>query len=632
MRYPWGIPVKHIYLAFFSIVSIALIFFTMIIYSQYQKVQELNSNTARQYEAVRQSRTILVDLVDMESGVRAYVITGDRRFLTRYNAANDRLRDEVVALRYATYSEDKSFVETNDWLDRLQDIQKLLAAQVEAVRQQGHSAAIATADLEKQRVLIDGLRQALERNVSHRMHDLDMHSRDADSQKRNFVYVLIFGTVVGIGILLVGFVTILKLEGERERLEDETTKAEARFRRVMHGINDGVYEINFVNESLYASKEFKAMLGYDEDELENTVDMATGLIHPDDLAQALDVRRQYIMKQTPHYTNIFRMKHKDGTWRWVMSRGVGTWDKFGQIRSIIGTHTDITEQKAREEEFKQLHADMEAFTYITSHDMRAPLVNLKGFSHELALAVKDVSTRMAPGKKLTAKDREHIDHVLNTDIPEALGFIGNAVDRMDTLTTAILDLSRIGKYVYRDELVDAQAVFDKCLGAQSYEVSEKKIEVVVEPLPSLVTDPVALEQILGNLLDNAIKFLRPDQPGRIDVACHETGRDYIFSIRDNGRGIEAEDKERVFHIFRRARNTGNVRGLGLGMAFVKATLRKLGGSIWFDSKVNVGTTFYVSLPKRAATAGQGPKVRAARIPDKPEIGAANANTPRAMAG
>ncbi len=625
MRYPWGINAKHIYLAFFSIISIALCAFTMIIYNQYKKVQSLNTYTARQYESIQQTRAIIVEVTDMETGVRGFVITGDPRFLTPYTAANARIRKEIMDFRNNNYWEEKSFAETNGWLDRLEVAQKILSGQVATVQAHGRTANIQAADLDKQRAATTSLRQALEASIDRRTHTLNDRLKEADAQKNHFVFILIFGASLGIGIALIGTVVILKQATDRERFEDETERAEARFRRVMNGINDGLYELNFVNESLYASKEFKAMLGYEENELEDTVDMATGLIHPDDLPQALEVRRQYIMKQTPRYMNIFRMKHKDGTWRWVMSRGVGTWDKFGQIRSIIGTHTDITEQKTREEEFKQLHADMEAFTYITSHDMRAPLVNLKGFSHELSLAVKELSSLLGKAK-LTAKDRERINTVLNTDVPEALGFIGNAVDRIDTLTTAILDLSRIGKYIYRDEWVDAQAIFDKCLGAQSYEVAEKKVEVVVEPLPTLITDPVALEQILGNLLDNAIKFLRRDQPGRIEVACHETGRDYVFSIRDNGRGIEAEDSARVFHIFRRARNTGNVRGLGLGMAFVKATLRKLGGSIWFDSTVDVGTTFYVSLPKKTAAAGTGPRVGAMA-----QMDAANTNQPHALA-
>ena len=602
MSLPWGINVKHLYLAFFSIISIALCSFTMIIYGQYKKVEELNNYTIRQYDVIRQTNLILLDLVDMETGVRGYVISGDRKFLSPYLKAANRVRDEVFTLRNATYNDGVFFAETNVWLDQIEDIQKLFNAQVAAVQQKGRGA-VDISDLERQRVHMDGLRDLMDKSVRARLVDLQKHVRDVDSQKANFIYILIIGTVLGIGIVLIGTVTIIKLEAENEEFEDENRKSEQRFRMVMNGINDGLYEMNFVSETLYASKEFKAMLGYSEDEIEATPEGVVALTHPDDIAQSLEVRRQYIMKQVPHYNNVFRMKHKDGTWRWVMSRGVGTWDRFGQIRTIIGTHTDITEQKEREEEFKQLHADMEAFTYITSHDMRSPLVNLKGFSHELSMAVDEVNELLATKKKALGEPTwKRLDAILKSDIPESLGFIGNAVDRMDTLTTAILDLSRIGKYIYREEFVSARAILDKVLGAQSYEITTKQVEVVIGSLPELITDPVALEQIFSNLLDNAVKYLQPGRAGRIEVSCNETARDFIFSVRDNGRGIEPEDTQKVFHIFRRARNTGDVRGLGLGMAFVKATLRKMSGSIWFESSLDVGTTFYFSLPRKAPAA------------------------------
>ncbi len=612
MWLPWGINVKHLYLAFFSIISIALCSFTMIIYSQYKKVEDLNGYTIRQYETIRQTRLILLDLVDMETGVRGFVISGDAKFLAPYYKAGNRVRDEVFTLRNATYNDGAFFAETNIWLDQIEDIQKLFNVQVASVQVHGRGA-VDIAELEKQRIHMDGLRDLMDKSVNARLVDLEKHVEDVESQKANFIYILVIGTVLGIGIVLVGTITIIKLEAENEIFEDENRKAESRFRMVMNGINDGLYELNFVSETLYASKEFKAMLGYEEHEMDSTPEAAIALIHPDDVASSLEVRRQYIMKQTPFYHNVFRMKHKDGTWRWVMSRGVGTWDKFGQIRTIIGTHTDITEQKEREEEFKQLHADMEAFTYITSHDMRSPLVNLKGFSHELALALQEVNDILEPAKgKLGVKAWGRLDAVLKSDIPEALGFIGNAVDRMDTLTTAILDLSRIGKYVYREEFVNARAIVDKVLGAQSYEITVKAVEVVIGPLPELITDPLALEQIFSNLLDNAVKYLQPGRNGRIEISCHETARDFVFSVTDNGRGIEAEDSQKVFHIFRRARNTGDVRGLGLGMAFVKATLRKMSGGIWFESTIDVGTTFSFSLPRKTPNTAANSSVAPAR--------------------
>ncbi|MFT4074535.1 MAG: ATP-binding protein [Asticcacaulis sp.] len=599
MRMPWGLNVKHLYLAFFSILSIALCAFSLVIYDQYQKSQNLNDYMRYEYENIRRTKNILMDIIDMETGVRGYVLTGDKTYLHPYEVANDRLPDEIMALRQATYYESNAFAESNGLLDRVDSLQKLLESQINYMRAHGRGQVSLNA-LNIQRTQMQEVENIIEASIAHRLASVKARRDLVEPRKTNFFYILVIGTISGVGVFLIGTVLIIRLESDKETMEAQNENADMRFRTVMNGTNDGVFELNFVNETIYMSKEFKAMLGYGEDELNDDMHTLSAMIHPDDFDAYMTVRHDYIIKKTPLYNNIFRLRHKDGTWRWIMARGVGAWDKFGQIRTMIGTHTDITEQKNREEELRQLNNDMEAFTYITSHDMRSPLVNLKGFSHELALAVQEVDDLLEPEReKFSDGVWARLEHILRRDVPEALGFIGNAVDRMDTLTTAILDLSRIGKFVYRDELVDAQAVFDKCLGAQSYEISNKKVEVTTKALPKLVTDPIALEQVFSNLLDNAVKYLKPGEAGRIEMSCQETSRDYIFTIRDNGRGIDPEDSDRVFNIFRRARNTGDVRGLGLGMAFVKATLRKLNGAIWFESQLNIGTAFHVRLPKRA---------------------------------
>lgn len=598
MRMPWGLSVKHVYLAFFSLVSIALCAFSLAIYSQYRISQNLNAYTRYQYENIRLSKIILMDVVDMETGVRGYVLSGDKTYLQPYQQATSRLQDEVLSLRNATYYEDNSFAETNIWLDRIDKIQTLLQTQIDTVARHGRDAPN-TAVLNQEKATMDDLRAIIDASIQNRLNELQVRIELVNRQKNNLIWVLLIGTAAGIAILLAGTLVIIRLEDVNEAIEDENQRAELRFRTVMNGINDGVYEINFINETMYMSREFKAMLGYGENELGQDINAIAPMIHPDDADSFFQVRHDYVTRKTRDYVNIFRLRHKDGSWRWIMARGVGAWDRFGQIRTLIGTHTDISEQKRREEELRQLNADMEAFTYITSHDMRSPLVNLKGFSHELQIALDQLSQVLeGQKKKFAAPVWRQLDTLLKHDIPESLGFIGNAVDRMDTLTTAILDLSRIGKFAYREAPVDARAVFDKCLGAQSYEITAKKVEVRVGELPRLMADPVALEQIFSNLLDNAVKYLEPERPGQIEFGCRESARSYIFYLRDNGRGIDPSDSDRVFNIFRRARNAGDVRGLGIGMAYVKASLRKMAGSIWFDSALGEGTTFYVSLPKK----------------------------------
>ncbi|MBV8939864.1 MAG: HAMP domain-containing histidine kinase, partial [Alphaproteobacteria bacterium] len=270
------------------------------------------------------------------------------------------------------------------------------------------------------------------------------------------------------------------------------------------------------------------------------------------------------------------------------------------VRRMVGTHTDITEQKEKEEQLKHLNADLESFAYIASHDLRAPLVNLRGFAGELELALKEALPLVdKAAAALKPKEQETIQTAFQKDIPESLGFIHTAVDKMDMLTTAILDLSRIGRREYRDELVDTTAVVKRCLDTLAYEIQTKKIQVTCEDLPPLLIDPLALEQIFSNILDNAVKYLDPSRPGMIRIQAKQLPGAVEFSIEDNGKGIAIVDRHKVFDIFRRAGNSSNVRGIGIGMAFVKTTLRRLGGKIWFESAPGMGATFCFTIPQHS---------------------------------
>ena len=138
----------------------------------------------------------------------------------------------------------------------------------------------------------------------------------------------------------------------------------------------------------------------------------------------------------------------------------------------------------------------------------------------------------------------------------------------------------------------------RCLDTLAYEINRKNVTVTCADLPGIKSDSLALEQVLSNIIDNAVKYLDPSRPGRIDIQVRGYGHEIILSIADNGRGVAQDDKEKVFQIFRRARNASDVRGMGMGMAYVQATVRKLNGAIWFTSVIGEGTTFFLRLPQQ----------------------------------
>lgn len=235
------------------------------------------------------------------------------------------------------------------------------------------------------------------------------------------------------------------------------------------------------------------------------------------------------------------------------------------------------------------------FAYIISHDLRAPLVNIKGFTTELKYALQSLTAviePLLPG--LSEDDQQEIANALQEDIPEALGFIDSSVNRMNNLINAILKLSRLGRRELSFESIEIKPLVDSILESLAHQIEQRQVTLTIGSLPTVIADRTALEQILGNILSNAINYLEPHRPGEIKISAEVTPTETIFHIRDNGRGIAAEDMHKVFELFRRA-GRQDTPGEGMGLAYVRALVRRHSGFIWCDSELGVGTTFSFTI-------------------------------------
>ncbi len=305
-----------------------------------------------------------------------------------------------------------------------------------------------------------------------------------------------------------------------------------------------------------------------------------------------------------------------GTDRWVRVSKAPLPGPGNEVAGMLGTYEDITESKRAEEKLRHYSAqlaetneELKRFTYIVSHDLRSPLVSLKGFSKELRNSIDTLRKWMESLlEQVPEPERQAVAQALREDVPEALGFIESSVGRMDHLIEALLRLSRVGYREFVPEELDLTALLNETLRAMAHRIESQHITVKTEPLPRIVSDRTAIEQVFGNLLDNAVKYLDPSRPGVIEVSAGATAESFVFRVRDNGRGIEPENLEKVFAPFRRAGHE-DVPGEGMGLAYVRAVLNRLGGRIECDSQPGVGTTFTFSLSKSAcgvANPARGP--------------------------
>ncbi|MCB4771903.1 CHASE3 domain-containing protein [Ancylobacter sp. Lp-2] len=260
------------------------------------------------------------------------------------------------------------------------------------------------------------------------------------------------------------------------------------------------------------------------------------------------------------------------------------------------------EERVRERtaELGRANEEIQRFAYIVTHDLRAPLVNIMGFTAELEQGVATLQDFVArSGASETGADGDAARLAAQEDLPEALGFIRSSTRKMDGLINAILKLSREGRRVLKPERIDLQALLQNAVAAVAHQVSDAEGEVALDvQVPALVGDRLSLEQIVGNLLDNAVKYRRRDVPLRIKVrALARPGGLVNIAIEDNGRGIDAQDHERVFELFRRS-GQQDQPGEGIGLAHVRAMARNLGGDIALNSTFGQGSVFTLILPAR----------------------------------
>ena len=263
-------------------------------------------------------------------------------------------------------------------------------------------------------------------------------------------------------------------------------------------------------------------------------------------------------------------------------------------RLNVGLEDAVSERTV---DLQRANDEIQRFAYIVSHDLRSPLVNVMGFTAEIEALGKPLSALI---ERADAQVPGLVDAAarlaVTEDLPEATGFIRSSTQKMDRLINAILRLSREGRRSITPELVDLGAIAEGAIASVRHRLDERGATATVKgSLASVVTDRLAAEQIISNLIDNAVKYLKPGRPGAITVTGASANGRITVSVADNGRGIDPRDHERVFDLFRRS-GAQDQPGEGIGLAHVRASAYRLGGWSELQSELDHGATFTFHLP------------------------------------
>ncbi len=261
---------------------------------------------------------------------------------------------------------------------------------------------------------------------------------------------------------------------------------------------------------------------------------------------------------------------------------------------------DITERKRAEIEREQLHKELkqknkelEQVLYVASHDLRSPLVNIEGYSKELDYSLKELGDSIEKEHVLLTI-KEKISPIIKKEIPESLHYIHASVSKMQALIKGILSLSRLGTTIRKIDELDMNEMITDIIDSHKYRLSESDIKTEVSELPSCKGDSVLINQVLSNLIDNAIKYSDSGRSSIIHISGYKDETQSVYCIEDNGIGIAPEHQGKIFEIFHQLepmRATGD----GMGLTIASRIIEKHHGMIWIESKLGKGSKFFISL-------------------------------------
>jgi PAS domain S-box-containing protein len=370
---------------------------------------------------------------------------------------------------------------------------------------------------------------------------------------------------------------------EQKRVQEALLDSEEKYRAIINTMNDSVWVIDFDGKFIDVNDAAGKNLGYSREEL-----LSMGILDIDDALTPEQING-LIESVKKNKKLVFETAHKTKDGKKIpieISTGL---IKYQQKPAILSIDRDITERKraqlaidAAMHQLEQSNKELESYTYVVSHDLKAPLRTIRSFG---SFILEDYAQRLDE----TGKD------YLNRMI--------NAASHMDTLIEDLLVLSRVGRKYTEFEQTDLNKILEEIQLDLEMTIKEHNTTIVVDKLPVLLVQRVWMKQLFMNLISNALKFNESKTP-KIEVLYQENENEHLFKVRDNGIGIEEKYQTIIFDLFERAPTEKKYEGTGAGLSICKKIVEQLGGKIWVESTPGKGSTFMFNIPKEKKKSGE----------------------------
>lgn len=398
--------------------------------------------------------------------------------------------------------------------------------------------------------------------------------------------------------------TSSELERARARLRrtrEELRDTEESLRLTAAAGNVGLWQRDLATNQVKYNAQWKRQLGYRDDEVGNSFEEFRDRLHPEDLERLLMITQKYLEQPWADFETEVRLRHRDGSYRWMLTQASVVLDTDGKPKYLSGSHLDITRHKQLEKalresesryrdlaeeleqrvqeragQLQEAYRELESFAYAVSHDLKTPLRAIDGFSHLLVESTAD---------KLTPTEQGYVQRVRRGAL------------QMAALIDGLLAYSRIERRELHSASVEAQEVIDEILSERQDEIRNRGISLTYDvPKATLNVDREGLAMVMRNLIENAIKFTRHVADPKIDIGGNIANGRLTIWVKDNGVGFDQTYHDQIFRIFQRLHRVEEYEGTGIGLALARKAAQRMRGQLWAESSLGRGATFYLELP------------------------------------
>jgi signal transduction histidine kinase/CHASE3 domain sensor protein len=564
-----------------------------------QKVEELRSNVA-----------------GIESASRGFVITGNESLFDSFQARLALPLQSASQLRELTANSPSHQVRLDQLIPLINEKVAFMASSLELRKQEGFEAGVKAIETSKGRMLMDEITHQIEAMKAEERGLLDQRERASQISRQATTWVIGLGSLLAFALVTWTLVLLQRDIASRLGAQQALRESEGRLTLALEAGRIGTWSWNLPDDAVALDQRSHAIFGLTPTEgvrgegsgassqkagVSNSTpdpwpvapcptsnlrplssELFLSMVHPEDVAAVKEAIKRALTQKTAFEID-YRVVWPDQNIHVLSSRAAGIQDERGQPLRLTGVVQDITERKRVEaalaqhvRELARSNAELEQFAYVASHDLQEPLRMVASYTQLLA--------RRYRGR-------------LDADADEFIDFAVDGASRMQNLIEDLLSFSRVGTRGRPFEQVSGELVLDQALSQLRVTIEENGAEVTHGPLPSVVGDASQLTQLLQNLIGNAIKF-RGREPPRVHVSARPEGQDWVFSVQDNGIGIDPQFRERIFVIFQRLHSRSRYPGTGIGLAICKKIAERHGGRIWVESKPGQGATFLFTLPQK----------------------------------